>query len=103
MLADRSHDRGDGPVCSGCDGVREALDLRALGLLQITRASQVEPDEAGAWWADLSPVGGMPLGPFSCRSEALEAEVRWLTRNWLTQNELTQNEPELHLTPKECE
>jgi hypothetical protein len=36
----------------------EAIDLAALGTLAIRRASHVEPDGQGHWWADLSPVGG---------------------------------------------
>ena len=62
----------------------EAIDLAALGgAVEVRRASHVEPDAAGAWWADLSPVGGPRLGPHSRRSEALAAEVAWLTENWL--------------------
>ena len=34
----------------------EALDLREIGKLQITRASHVEPDRDGFWWADMGPV-----------------------------------------------
>ena len=34
----------------------EAIDLRSLGSLSIRRASHVEPDENGNWWADLAPV-----------------------------------------------
>ena len=56
----------------------EALDLRELGKLQITRASHVEPDRDGFWWADMGPVGGPVLGPFKNRTEALQAERRWL-------------------------
>ena len=56
----------------------EALDLRALGKLQITRASHVEPDRDGNWWADMGPVGGPVLGPYGSRSEALQAERGWL-------------------------
>lgn len=56
----------------------EAIDLRALGALVIRRASHVEPDEQGRWHADLAPVGGPQLGPFTRRSEALEAEEKWL-------------------------
>jgi hypothetical protein len=58
----------------------EELDLRALGRLQITRASHVEPDAEGHWWADMGPVGGPMLGPYGSRSEALGAEREWLTR-----------------------
>ena len=56
----------------------EALDLRALGKLQITRASHVEPDRDGFWWADMGPVDGPVLGPFRSRTEALQAERGWL-------------------------
>ena len=41
----------------------KALDLRALGKLRITRASHVEPDSDGKWWADMGPVGVPVLGP----------------------------------------
>jgi hypothetical protein len=56
----------------------ESLDLRALGKLQITRASHVEPDPDGNWWADMGPVGGPVMGPFGTRGEALAAERGWL-------------------------
>lgn len=62
----------------------EAIDLAALGRLKIHRASHVEPDEHGGWNADLSPVGGPLLGPFSCRSDALAAEQAWIEQHWLT-------------------
>ncbi len=56
----------------------EAVDLSALGTTTITRASHVEPDTAGQWWADLGPVSGPRLGPFRLRSQALAAELDWL-------------------------
>lgn len=56
----------------------EALELSELGHAAIARASHVEPDAAGAWWVDLSPVAGPCMGPFECRSAALKAEVDWL-------------------------
>ena len=59
----------------------EALDLRALGKLQITRASHVEPNSEGSWWADMGPSGGPVLGPYASRSEALRAERGWLRRS----------------------
>ena len=67
----------------GCDGgvkciYDEALDLRELGKLQITRASHLEPDRDGFWWADLGPVDGPVLGPYRNRTEALGAERGWL-------------------------
>lgn len=59
----------------------EAIDLTQLGPLQIQRASQVEPDAAGAWWADLALVQGPRLGPFPLRSLALAAERAWLEQS----------------------
>ena len=63
----------------------EAVDLATLGPLSICRASHVEPDENGRWWADLSPVAGPRLGPFDRRSQALEAEANWLEHHLLAQ------------------
>lgn len=62
----------------------EAIDLSCLGSLSISRASHVEPDANGRWWADLSPVSGPKLGPFGRRTDALAAEQHWLETNWLT-------------------
>ena len=56
----------------------EELDLREIGRLNITRASHVEPDRDGFWWADMGPSGGPVLGPFRSRTEALGAEKEWL-------------------------
>lgn len=56
----------------------EAIDLACLGSVSIGRASHVEPDDEGCWWADLSPAGGPKLGPFALRSLALVAELSWL-------------------------
>jgi hypothetical protein len=60
----------------------EELDLGELGEVQISRASFVEPDEQGRWWAEMAPVVGPKLGPFDRRSDALAAEGEWL-RTWL--------------------
>jgi len=62
----------------------ETINLAALGLLSIQRASHVEPDAQGRWFADLSPIQGPTLGPFAQRSEALAAEVTWLREHWLS-------------------
>jgi hypothetical protein len=62
----------------------EAIDLHVLGHPHITRASHVEPDEQGRWWADLAPAGGPRLGPFRLRTQALDAEQQWLNQHWLT-------------------
>ena len=64
----------------------ETLPLAELGPLAIQRASQVEPDSYGQWWADLQLVSGPMLGPFIKRSDALAAEVAWLEAHWLTAN-----------------
>ncbi|MDB5319593.1 MAG: hypothetical protein JWN40_1224 [Phycisphaerales bacterium] len=61
----------------------EDIDLHALGCPQIRRASAVEPDEQGQWWADLSPLNGLRIGPFARRGDAVAAEVAWLTAHWL--------------------
>jgi hypothetical protein len=61
----------------------EDIDLACLGTLTIRRASSVEPDEQGRWWADLAPVQGPRLGPFRLRTQALAAEQEWLNRHWL--------------------
>jgi len=65
----------------------EEIDLAVLGTPRICRASHVEPDAEGKWFADMAPVGGPLLGPFERRSEALEAEVAWLEANWLLRSE----------------
>ena len=61
----------------------EDLPFQSLGTVRIQRASHVEPDGTGNWWADLGPSGGPVLGPFPLRSAALDAEHDWLTRNVL--------------------
>ena len=61
----------------------EDVDLWQLGEVRLRRASTVEPDDGGHWWADLSPVEGPKLGPFGRRSDALAAEARWLAEHWL--------------------
>jgi len=67
----------------------ESIRLEELGRVRIRRASHVEPDAAGMWHADLSPVGGPELGPFRHRSEALGAERIWLERHWLLPPEVS--------------
>ena len=62
----------------------ELIDLSTLGRLHVVRASHVEPDGQGRWWADLAPVGGPMLGPFERRTDALAAERQWLENHWLT-------------------
>ena len=61
----------------------EAIPIHVFGSVQIERASHVEPDAAGNWWADLQPSQGPVLGPFTYRSEALQAERDWLTQHVL--------------------
>ena len=63
----------------------EDVNLSELGRLSIQRGSHVEPTADGQWTADLSPVQGPQLGPFDCRTQALEAEVAWLNQYWLPQ------------------
>jgi hypothetical protein len=61
----------------------EVIDLHVLGQPNIVRASNVEPDAEGQWWADLAPVAGPRIGPFNRRTEALHAERAWLDAHWL--------------------
>ncbi len=62
----------------------ESVDLHELGAVSIRRGSHVEPTDDGHWTADLSPVNGPLLGPFTTRSAALDAELAWLRCHWLT-------------------
>ena len=61
----------------------DEISLVGIGELTIRRASHVDPDEQGQWWADLSPSAGPKLGPFSTRRAALTAECDWLTAHVL--------------------
>jgi hypothetical protein len=61
----------------------EEINYHVLGEVTVSRASYVEPDRDGIWWADLALMGGPRLGPFARRSEALAAEARWLETYWL--------------------
>ena len=74
-------------IISSCGQIRciydDTLELAALGRVSIARASRVEPDAQGRWFADLAPLGGPVLGPFARRGDALAAEVAWLTEHWL--------------------
>ena len=63
----------------------EEVNLSELGRLSIQRGSHVEPNADGQWTADMSLVQGPQLGPFDCRTQALEAEVAWLNQYWLPQ------------------
>ncbi len=60
------------------DGLLPVMDT---GNSSVKRVSHVEPCSAGGWCADMSPVGGPVLGPYTLRSEALQAEVEWLEVN----------------------
>ena len=59
----------------------EDIDLGRLGTLTISRASHVEPDDSGRWFASM--IDGPVLGPFVRRSDALQAEADWLNSNRL--------------------
>jgi len=74
-----SIDRAGGVRAIYSDG----FNWQALGKTLIQRASQVEPDHLGLWWADLAVSGGPRLGPFARRDAAIAAEVAWLERNRL--------------------
>ncbi len=74
-----SIDRAGGVKAIYSDG----FNWQVLGKALIQRASQVEPDHLGLWWADLSVSGGPRIGPFARRDAAIAAEVAWLERNRL--------------------
>lgn len=62
----------------------DEINIAAFGKVRsIARASHVEPTNGNQWAADMGPVGGPVLGPFAKRSEALEAEVKWIEDNIL--------------------
>ena len=49
----------------------------------VQRVSHVEPscvDGRHGWTADMTPVDGPVLGPFTTRADALDAEHVWLQR-----------------------
>jgi hypothetical protein len=58
----------------------DLAETMQIGNLTTFRASHVEPGEDG-WNADLRPVNGPVLGPFTRRDTALQAEAKWLCEN----------------------
>lgn len=81
------------------------ISLR-LGTPQITRASHVEPDAEGNWFADMSPISGPVLGPYAPdrRDDCLAAESDWILRNHFhipesTLKDLNNSESTLKETP----
>jgi hypothetical protein len=63
-----------------------------LGKQHIRRASNVEPDQNGKWYVELSndPLNGVHAGKligsgFATREAALEFEVEWINKNILAQ------------------
>jgi len=72
----------------------ESVNLREIGIPQICRASHVEPDDHGNWHADMSPANGPLLGPFKRRSEALDAEIKWLEEHVLSRPRVTRAIPQ---------
>ena len=69
----------------------EDINLAEFGALSIARASHVEPDKCGLWWADMEPVSGPVLGPFQTRGQALAAEVAWLVGKLATGQQEVRN------------
>ena len=53
------------------------------GKLEVTRASEVDPDPDGGWIANLARSGGPVLRGFTRREDAIAAEVEWLTEHGL--------------------
>jgi hypothetical protein len=70
----------------------ELKPLLSIGPAQVARASHVDPElnsDGLFWFADLAPVSGPKLGPFDTRTEAIAAEVLWLTTNYLNKQDIT--------------
>ena len=61
----------------------DGFNWQALGKPLIQRASQVEPDHLGLWWADLGLSNGPKIGPFARRIDAIAAEIAWLEKHRL--------------------
>ncbi|MGV3483991.1 MAG: hypothetical protein ACO1RT_06210 [Planctomycetaceae bacterium] len=84
-------------IVEPCGNVRmiydESIDPRVIGVPRIRRGSHVEPTENGHWTADLSPCGGPVLGPFSQRSQAIDAEIDWLRKHWIGSSSADQCNP----------
>jgi hypothetical protein len=74
-----SIDRNGGVRAIYSDG----FNWQALGKALIQRASHVEPDHLGLWYADLTLSDGPTLGPFARRIDAIAAEVAWLEKHRL--------------------
>jgi hypothetical protein len=74
-----SIDRNGGVRAIYSDG----FNWQALGKPLIQRASQVEPDQLGLWYADLTLSNGPKIGPFARRAYAIAAEIAWLEKNRL--------------------
>ena len=70
-------------------------DLRGLlreGEASIRRVSNVEPDENGDWIASMSD--GTTIGPFTLRTDALNAEVAYLEKKMFSSPERTEKDDE---------
>lgn len=62
----------------------EKIDIASIGkIIDIRRASHVEPTAEMQWISDMTVSGGPVLGPYDIRSEALAAEIDWLEREKL--------------------
>ena len=86
-------------ICIHKDGVIEfiydddlASFIHGCENKEIFRASHVEPDADGKWYADLSPVKGPKLTGFNTRQEALNAEVKWLVDQYLRSGNESRNQ-----------
>jgi len=45
------------------------------------KSAELKSQYLTKWWADMLPVGGPVLGPYTHRKAALEAEITWLRAN----------------------
>jgi hypothetical protein len=89
-------DTGEVFVCD-VDGTVTTLysdELIDLGALEISRASNVEPNPNGTWYVELTnnPLNGNHAGKrigdgFKTREEAIQFEVNWINKNILAPTE----------------
>lgn len=72
----------DGSVTGIVGSMKDGLpiDPGTLGTC-TTKRQGVLTEINGDWFADMFLCGGGVLGPFDSRSEAIQGEVDWLSRN----------------------
>ena len=60
----------------------ETVDLRVLGELEVSRASNIEYDHAAQGWAIVLKDGTILAETYPSREDALAAEVAYIQAHW---------------------